>query len=100
MQHSILCINDSQHDNTTIMQFHYAECRVLFVAILSIFMLSVVMLSVVMLSVLAPQIIKAAGYISKKLVNIGNSIKVPFYVQNGTAFIKNGATQKISQLIH
>ena len=57
------------------------------------------MLSVVMLSVLAPQIIKAAWYISEKLVNIGNSIKVPFYVQNGTAFIKNGATQKISQLI-
>ncbi len=49
------------------------------------------MLNVVMLSVLAPQIIKAAGYISEKLVNIGNSIKVPFYVQNGTAFIKNGA---------
>jgi hypothetical protein len=50
-----LSINNTQHNNTLI-EYHYRECCISFIVMLSVVMLSVITLKVVTLSVVAPLI--------------------------------------------
>ncbi len=53
-----LSINDTQNNNLCYYgEWQYAECRVLFIVMLSAIMLSVIMLSVIMLSVIMQSVI-------------------------------------------
>ncbi len=55
-----LNVNDSQHNNA----LHYAECRVIFIVMLSVIVLNLIMLSVVMLNVVILSVVALLSELS------------------------------------